>query len=189
MAGTDQGGYWFAAAIRASDLPPTARLVALVIVGQADNESGLLTRSLTQLAKDSGLHRATVVRQLGVLEGGGWLKRAAPTTRAALGAQEMTTYTTVIPAGFPSRTTRLGLGAESARPGRTTRHSPYRTKAGGPSASAPAPAAGTTRTAADAPETPQQLPASFGDTCPCDQPGRTADDSNECFRCGGAIPA
>lgn len=190
MAGTARGGYWYAAAIRASDLPPSARLVALVIVGQADNDTGKLRRSLGQLASDSGLDRRTVARQLALLESAGFLRRKAPKSRQALGQREMTTYTTVIPAEFPSGTTPLALVAPVPVPSGTTPHSPYRTTGGGASAGAPAPAPRTTRDSPPDLDDIGRPPHSHGDICGCPVPGRTADaDSNECFRCYGEIPA
>lgn len=188
--GRAQGGYWYAAAIRSSDLPPSARLVALAIVGQADNATGKLVRSLSGLAGDTGLDRRTVMRQLAALEAGGWLLRDSPRDHAALGARKMTTYTTVIPNGFPTRgTTPLALGAQSAESRGTVPHSPYRTKGSGASASAPARSPASTGEGAPSADHDQPLPAQYGGPCACASPAAAKDDPQECIRCGGAITA
>jgi hypothetical protein len=110
-----QGGYWYAQAIWTSDLPPTAGLVALVIAGAADSESGRLKVSLTILARRTGLGRSTVARTLKTLEAEGWVKRSRPEVWKAIKEGDSTVYTTIIPAGYPTKASpAAGLGGTKA---------------------------------------------------------------------------
>lgn len=115
LSGTHRGGYWYAAALRDSNLPATSRHVGHVLVSIADNDTGRIRVSLTRLADFTGLNRATIARKLNELERLGWVKRRRPEKWAAIKEGEMTEYTLVIPEGFPtSRPVRLGQSHSSA---------------------------------------------------------------------------
>jgi hypothetical protein len=70
-------------AIRASDLPPPARLVMFVLADCAEAKTAVVpderTPSLTQLGKDTGLDRRTVTRHMEQLVADGWIIRTTPT--------------------------------------------------------------------------------------------------------------
>jgi len=101
--GANQGGFWFADAIRESGLPPPARHIAHALASVADNQSGRVRVSLTWLQNATGLSRSSVAKYLNVLESGGWLLRNRAETWAAIKQHEMTEYTTVIPDGYPTK--------------------------------------------------------------------------------------
>jgi DNA-binding Lrp family transcriptional regulator len=83
--------------VLASDLPPTARLVALTLLAFSDNGSPIVSRkhgpSLTALARCTGLGRSTVARELNRLETEGWLKRERPDMASARSVGARTGYT------------------------------------------------------------------------------------------------
>lgn len=109
--GTPQGGFWYADGIRQSDLPAMARLLALVLVGVADNATGKVTISHTLLTKYTGMSRSSVARQLATLEAAGWVRRNPPPVWKARNEHAMTEYTCVIPAGVPTKASPTrGLG-------------------------------------------------------------------------------
>lgn len=101
--GQAQGGYWYARAIKASDLPMPSRCVALVLASDADNATGKITVSLSAIAQNSGASRRTVMNHLITLEESGFLSRRAPTSWQSLGRGEMTEYTLLIPPGYETR--------------------------------------------------------------------------------------
>jgi hypothetical protein len=110
---TPQGGYWFAAALMAaSDLPQMAAHLGHVLAAMADNETGRVKVSLSELARRSHQARSSVVKHLAVLEAHGFVSRSSPAQWAARQLHEMTVYTCTIPAGFPTKAgPSYGLGA------------------------------------------------------------------------------
>lgn len=121
-------------AIRASELPPLARLVALSLLTRADAASATIpaeySPSLNTIAADTGLNRASVKRHLNVLESAGWISRSRSTNAAA--DHQPTRYRLGVPprrteslgaesAQSPRRTESLGLGAQSSEARRTVR--------------------------------------------------------------------
>lgn len=121
--------------MRASDLPPLGRLVALALLTRADAESAVIpvqfSPSLALLARDTGLSRASVKRHLNGLESSGWLSRGRH--RRAAADHKPTTYRLRVPdagarpteslgaqrAKAPRRTEGQGLGSQSRRAGLT----------------------------------------------------------------------
>ncbi len=59
----------------AEQLPPSAKLVAFVLSTHMDRNGGSCFPSLTLLARETGIHRATVCRALAKLEREGVLQR------------------------------------------------------------------------------------------------------------------
>jgi hypothetical protein len=59
--------------IKASDLPPTTRLVALLMADYWPKDGGHLWCAVSTLMEQSGLSRATVYRALAELQAWGWL--------------------------------------------------------------------------------------------------------------------
>lgn len=88
-------------AIRESDLPGHSRLVILTLVSLADPATCVIPDrfqpSLTELAHFTGLGRSTVARVLNAVEESGWVKRDAPSSRAALGEKQRTKYILCLP--------------------------------------------------------------------------------------------
>ncbi|MEU4802832.1 hypothetical protein [Actinosynnema sp. NPDC023587] len=110
-------------AVRASDLPPLARLVALILATHT-SRGGLeiteqFTPSLSELAIETGASEATVKRMLIVLDSGGWLVRHKPTVAAARTLKARTRYTLTIPAGLTQSPATPELGSHRAQPGVT----------------------------------------------------------------------
>ncbi|HCQ18870.1 MAG TPA: hypothetical protein DIU42_06585 [Dermacoccus sp.] len=101
--GTAQGGFWYAEAIRNSDLPSLSRLVALVLVGIADNASGEVTVSLGALETFTGMSRSSVAKHLNSLEAGGWLRRIRAPGWKARTEHAATRYVTIIPNGYSTK--------------------------------------------------------------------------------------
>ena len=101
--GTAQGGFWYAEAIRNSDLPSLSRLVALVLVGIADNASGEVTVSLGALETFTGMSRSSVAKHLNNLEAGGWLRRIRAPGWKARTEHASTRYVTIIPNGYSTK--------------------------------------------------------------------------------------
>jgi hypothetical protein len=68
--------------IRASDLPSTARLVALVLSMYMDGNGGSCFPSLTTIAEGTGLGRSTVIRALAERKRAHFIQRVkgGPTT-------------------------------------------------------------------------------------------------------------
>jgi hypothetical protein len=90
-------------AVRASDLPPLTRLLALTIATWADVRTGVIPErlmpSLTGLENSTGMVRASVRTHLDKLEAGGWLGRKRPTVAAARAKKATTSYTIRVPKG------------------------------------------------------------------------------------------
>ncbi|MEU0575242.1 MarR family transcriptional regulator [Dermacoccus nishinomiyaensis] len=101
--GTAQGGFWYAEAVRNSDLPSLSRLVALVLVGIADNASGEVTVSLGALETFTGMSRSSVAKHLNNLEAGGWLRRIRAPGWKARTEHASTRYVTIIPNGYSTK--------------------------------------------------------------------------------------
>lgn len=194
-----QGGYWYASAIRKSDLPGPARHVALTLASVADSASGQVRVSLSVLTGYTGLGRSTVARALNVLEAGDWIERDRPATWEQIQHREMTTYTTTIPAGYPTSTSpaltldnlstspRAGQGpvpettSTSARAGHRSIDLRARASAGAPAAA---------RTSSEAPHLEVVVPQNLrnaGQPCTCDQAMTAKDDPSECIRCAGRV--
>jgi hypothetical protein len=93
----------FERAVRASDLPPLSRLLALTVATWADVRTGIipdrLQPSLTTLEGATGMVRASVRKHLDTLEAAGWLKRDRPSVAAARSAKARTKYSIKIPRG------------------------------------------------------------------------------------------
>lgn len=104
---TEQGRRWeVERAVRASALPPLARLVALTLLTRADADTAVVpaqfSPSLTLLAQDTGMGRRSVARHLSALETDGWVTRLRD-PRSAATDKRPTRYRLHIPA---SRTER-----------------------------------------------------------------------------------
>jgi len=80
--------------VRASNLPPAARLIMFVLSDMADAKTGMVplkqTPSLADLARETGHGESTVKEQLAVLEELGWVKRSRP--NASERARHVPTY-------------------------------------------------------------------------------------------------
>lgn len=159
--GTAQGGYWYMNAVAASDLPSSARLVALVLCGIADNDTGKVTVSQSTIATRSGLTRRGVNKILPVLEAAGFIRRCPPPKWKAQQHHAMTDYVLVIPAGFSTQSSptygpaglgnvvhqareprSLGLGNQSAKARERGSHRSKDLTAGGALRERSAPTAG-----------------------------------------------
>lgn len=101
-ASTPQGGFWYAAAVRQSDLPYAARLLAFVLASVADSRTGSVRVSYRALAQWTGMGRSTVHRQLRVLADAGFL-RIVPPPIWLQQRGEANRYFTMIPPGFVTR--------------------------------------------------------------------------------------
>lgn len=70
-------------AVRASNLPPAARLIMFVLSDMADAKTGMIPHkrspSLADLARETGHGESTVKAQLACLEESGWVRRSRPT--------------------------------------------------------------------------------------------------------------
>lgn len=77
MADTMKPLFGWRAAVCASDLSPTARLVALTLSLHMNELGGSAFPGPARLAQESGLHVATVKRELVALERAGWLRCVA----------------------------------------------------------------------------------------------------------------
>lgn len=73
-------------ALRASGLPPLARLVTWALLSRADADTAMIpgqfSPSLTALASDTGLGRSSIAYYLNLLESGGWVTRLRDLERA-----------------------------------------------------------------------------------------------------------
>lgn len=176
MAGRAKGGYWYATALRESDLPSHARHLGHVLASVADNETGRVRVSLSWLEQSSGLSRSSVTKYLNVLEVGGWVRRRRAPKHRQIQDHEATVYTTVIPATFPAKASPshgLGLVRESERASASHGPSTTSTKAD----------AGTALRASGATETPASEPLStWPPVCRCTDIKRTKD--GDCLGCG-----
>lgn len=61
-------------AIIGSNLPPTSKVVAIYLVGRAD-DSGVAWPSLTTISRECRMTRSTVVRNISILTQNGWIDR------------------------------------------------------------------------------------------------------------------
>src|SRR5699024_151899 len=79
-----------------SDLPAPARLLAFVLIARTRSGSlhipDAFQPSLTRLTQDTGLSRASVARNLNVLEDSGWLQRDRPEVSRARAEHARTRY-------------------------------------------------------------------------------------------------
>jgi DNA-binding transcriptional ArsR family regulator len=84
-----------------SDLPAGCRHVCHVLCVYIDAKAGVIlpmfTPSLTQLARDTGLSRRTIMRHLAVAERKGWVIRKRPPPAKARKEHARTRYTIRIP--------------------------------------------------------------------------------------------
>jgi biotin operon repressor len=110
----------------ASDLPQMAAHLGHVLAAMADNKTGRVAVSLSELARRAHMARSSVMKHLDVLEAEGFIIRDRPDRLAARRHHEMTAYTTTIPAGYPTTSTPsykaearpapdLGLGREDGK--------------------------------------------------------------------------
>lgn len=87
-------------AVLRSDLPAPARQVVLTLCVRADFRSGVVpeehTPSLSDLASDTGLSRATVANHLNTLEALGWVERSRPDVVKARAEGARTGYRVMI---------------------------------------------------------------------------------------------
>lgn len=170
MSGPGQGGYWFAAAVRASGLPPPARHIAHVLASVANNETGRIKVSLSWLEQSTGLARSTVAKHLNTLEREGWIQRIRAEVWAAVKLHDRTEYVTTIPPGYPAKGSpshglpstgdELGVVRKTAKASPSDGPSTTSTKAGAPPAGAFGRAPGTTR------DLPLPAHSYAGDCCP-----------------------
>lgn len=120
MNGRAQGGYWFKAALRDSDLAPLTRLVGCMLESVADTDSGIVpaSASLSTIAKWTGMSRRAVVNHLQLLEDAGFVRRSRPEQWRAAKNQETTRYTLLVPEAFPVRRPSASgaLGHEATEP-------------------------------------------------------------------------
>lgn len=65
--------------------------------------------SLSELARDTGYHRTTVCRHLRVLAAAGWVHRNVPPKWAQQKLHMTTSYTLLVPAGYPQASSRAHL--------------------------------------------------------------------------------
>src|SRR5690349_3939275 len=90
-------------AVRASELPPLSRLLALTVATWADVRTGVipprLMPSLTDLEKGTGMARASVRTHLDRLEADGWLGRKRPSVADARSKKTTTHYKIRVPKG------------------------------------------------------------------------------------------
>ena len=82
-------------AVAASELPPTARLLAHTLALHMKGDGSSCFPSLARLARESGINRRTVARHLVLLEDAGWLQRQRE--RRPRGDFTTTTYTPTMP--------------------------------------------------------------------------------------------
>lgn len=186
-----KGGFWYANALRESDLPPIARLLGHALVSVADSETGRVKVSLSWLENATGLSRASVAKYLNTLEADGFLRRRRASRQRQLEGHEATTYTTLIPAGFPLRASPshgLGVVRESKKASPSHGLSTTSTNpAGAPAAQGASGAAATNGTRPAHRSAIPDPPGNYGDVCMCLPPHKHVE--GECIRCGGVIAA
>jgi DNA-binding transcriptional ArsR family regulator len=97
-------------AVKASSLPSPSRLIMFALSDSADATTGVIpdehTPSLGEIAKWTGLDKATVTRHLGALDRDGWVERCSPTLEQARTQHVRTTYQL-----------HVGHGAQDTKPG------------------------------------------------------------------------
>jgi hypothetical protein len=90
-------------AVRSSDLPSTDRHIIGTLCFLADPKTAVIPDrfkpSLTDLATFTGLGRSTVARRMNELETAGWVKRTAPSKKAAWKDKEKNSYALLVPVG------------------------------------------------------------------------------------------
>lgn len=105
--------------MRSSGLPPGWRHVIHVLCSYVDYEAGAILPghqpSLTVLARDTGLHRRTVIRHLAGLEAGGWVTRQRPAVHDARTKHARTQYAVLIGEPHASGATAPELGTSHPR--------------------------------------------------------------------------
>lgn len=115
-------------AIRRSDLPPLARLIALVIATWADAESGAISRknqpAQSVLMEATGMSKSAFLSHRKTLLDAGWLQCVAPDKIKAQKEHAQNVYSIHIPDGW------AGSGDDLAFPGEV-RHAPVRARSGG----------------------------------------------------------
>jgi hypothetical protein len=104
-------------AVLASDLPPGCRHLCHVLCVRIDAQAGRILAayqpSLTELARDTGRDRRTIMRYLTFLERRGWVTRARPKAELARRLHQRTQYAMRIPDYPQARDTMPpGLGTE-----------------------------------------------------------------------------
>jgi hypothetical protein len=106
-------------AVLASDLVPGCRHLMHVLCVRIDAETGKILAayqpSLTDLARDTGHHRRTIIRYLAVLERRGWVIRTRPPVHLARRLHQRTQYTPRIP-GYPQARDGTPPGLETSGP-------------------------------------------------------------------------
>jgi len=88
-------------AVRGSDLPPPSRHIMLTLADVANTGTSVIparfTPSLVDIARETGLHKVTVINHLDDLESWGWVVRTKP-DKAAQVRGERTRYRLTVPA-------------------------------------------------------------------------------------------
>jgi hypothetical protein len=106
-------------AVLASTLPPGCRHLMHVLCVRIDAEAGLILPSyqpsLTDLARDTGRNRRTIMRYLDVLEYRGWVIRTRPATQLARQLHRRTQYALPFPPLYPQAANELGAPGSQAR--------------------------------------------------------------------------
>lgn len=186
-----KGGYWYANALRESDLPPIARHIGHAIASVADSETGRVKVSLSWIENATGLSRASVAKYLNALESEGFLRRRRASRQRQIETHEATTYTTLIPAEFPYRASPShGLGLVRVSDKASPPHGLSTTStnaAGAPAAQGASDAAATNGSLPMRRSAIPDLPENYGNACTCPPPHKHVD--GECIRCGGVIAA
>lgn len=132
-----------------SDLRPGCRHLVHVLCVRIDAKAGVIlpayAPSLTDLARDTGRNRRTIMRYLNTLERSGWVTRTRPPVNLARQQKRRTAYRIQIPPDYPqardstSQTRpgasggmpqRLGAGPKEARGGMPHRSSGSSTSSG-----------------------------------------------------------
>ena len=104
-------------AVLKSDLPAGWRHLMHVLCIRLDAQAGVILSayqpSLSDLARDTALHRRTVMRYLTGLEGRGWITRRRPPIELARRLHRRTSYGLQVPEGYPQARDGMppGLGA------------------------------------------------------------------------------
>ncbi len=113
-----RGRFDYERGVMASELPPPARLVALVLAAHANPDGRIpdeFTPSLTRLSTATGLARRTVTEHLNILESTGWIVRTVPNMRLARSKKVTTKYRLTAPASAgDSLATSAGDALDSA---------------------------------------------------------------------------
>lgn len=108
-------------AVLASRLPPICRHLVHVLCVKIDAQTGTILSiyqpSLTDLARETGWSRRTVIRKLALLEKQGWIIRDRPPRELARAKHLRTRYTLLIPGPQPSDSMLPGLGPGGPLPG------------------------------------------------------------------------